>query len=225
MAPTIPATGEKQALYYSGFTGEHLHPKYLPFQLVEPFSKEEALSTNDSYYIGHYNEKGQLHRIEKYFKDEKRLEYEYLYHGNGILREARTIYSGNKIAKRYRFDPDGEPVDKYIKSRKITPTGKKEKKYYRIAKSSHKSRLFPRVKGELLPEDVLAGVYSFYSVLYYDEKGKLYRIENFDKGKMKRAYEYYYYPDGKLKTKKYAGFGDTERIYMDSQSEEPPNDE
>ncbi len=111
MAPTIPATGEKQAKYYSGFTGQNFDPYFLPLKLVGPLSKKEALSRDAAYIIGYYDEKGQLYQIEKFYRGKMHWGHDYLYHENGSLKEAIVIHPDTEEEYSSYFDRNGEALN------------------------------------------------------------------------------------------------------------------
>lgn len=70
-------------LYYSSFAGYNI-----PLHLIEEISEDDALSRKDaSYYIGFYNSKGQLYRVEKHLKGQILFEHNYSYHENGEIKK------------------------------------------------------------------------------------------------------------------------------------------
>ena len=99
----IVADKEEKSHFYANFSDYKI-----PLKLVEPLVKKDALA-RETYYVGLYDSKDKLYRVEKYFKGKLFFKHDYLYHENGRIKESRTV-NRDGVEKINWFDEKGNPI-------------------------------------------------------------------------------------------------------------------
>ena len=99
----IAVDKEGKSHFYANFSEYKI-----PLKLVEPLVEKDALS-RETYYIGFYDSKDKLYRVEKYFKGKLFFKHDYLYHENGRIKESRTV-NRDGVEKINWFDEKGRAI-------------------------------------------------------------------------------------------------------------------
>ncbi len=105
----VDETDESRISYYGGYIGRKWDPSTFPLELAKPLTKKEALSRGEPYYVGFYDRKGMLYRIEKFDKGEMKWVREYYFYPDGKLKKAKEYAAYGDSIAIYVFPQNEEP--------------------------------------------------------------------------------------------------------------------
>ena len=90
--------------YYLSFAGYNI-----PLKPIDEIPKGE-INQHKSYYIGHYNEKGQLDKFEKYLDGKLFFHHIYTYHNNGQIKQNKVFNGAEGKETIQNFDEKGKLI-------------------------------------------------------------------------------------------------------------------
>lgn len=97
MGPQMHDKAMPTMQYYRSFAGYDL-----PLKLIQPISKEEAISSEGGYLIGYFDENKKIIKIEAMYKNKIKFKHLYEYHPNGKLKRLINSPSeGMDVVKDY----------------------------------------------------------------------------------------------------------------------------